>query len=234
MTVVEGPLKGLRLGEGPLAPAGIPTPEAHDRASEGGDGAISTRYESTIYERVAWLEDERPFEERHAVLYVRAVLASLDESLCLAPPNGEYQAVQRLYRALAWAVPEAISMDGQGISVDAVGTSRWRAEFTAGIAQLRVTGQNAFTPGERTEDGLRELRWRINRIVLKVADEYLDGADRRTALVKIASPAFAFIAGGGEGLTPWTDEWTEPFGLRLTEAEAVAHQVLDTYLNPQD
>ena len=181
---------------------------------------ISPLVASSWERQMAWLQDERSFEERHVPLYVHAVLEGLDETLYL--PWSEFYAsasTSKLYDALTWAVPVAISLSERGVSIGEVGTANWRREIADGVNRMRVDRESLFEVSRQTD-----------KLVDIEMGRYHGDPDRETALVMAARPAFAFLAGGGEGLSfengVYNPEWDERFEARLVEAESAARQAL--------
>ena len=181
---------------------------------------ISPLVASSWDRRMAWLQDERSFEERHVPLYVHAVLEGLDETLYL--PWSEFYAsasTSKLYDALTWAVPVAISLSERGVSIGEVGTANWCREIADGVNRMRVDRESLFEVSRKT-----------GKLVDIEMGRHHGDPDRETALVMAARPAFAFLASGGEGLSfengVYNPEWDERFEARLVEAESAARQAL--------
>ena len=169
---------------------------------------------------MAWLQDERSFEERHVPLYVHAVLEGLDKTLYLPSSQGHASAeTSKLDDALTWAVPVAISLSERGVSIGEVGTANWRREIADGVNRMRVDRESLFEVSRKTD-----------KLVDIEMGRHHGDPDRETALVMAARPAFAFLAGGGEGLSfengLYNPEWDERFEARLVEAESAARQAL--------
>ncbi len=201
--------------------AGI-APQAHKRRELHHVNELSAPTSDIWGRRMAWLSDERAFTEDHVSLYIHVVVEGLDKTLY--QPSSQFYGsseTSKLYDALTWAVPLAISLSEAGTSVEEIGTDVWRREIADGVGRMRVD-----------REALYEVSRQTDKLVDIAMGSHHKDPDRVQALVMSVRPALAFLAGQGEGLNfdngDYNPEWDYRFEARLVEAESAARQALSS------
>ena len=205
MRVTSGPMKGLALGEGPLAP-------------------LASTLSVSWYDRhVEWLADERAFDERHVSFYARVVVEVLDEYLYMNTSTGTRSSFSappqeggNVMTAITFALPYSITLFESDMDLPFSARETWCQDVAVGVNRMRSS-----------EEGLFEVMRGLQPISTKLADRHFDESNRSVAVFKIAAAALAYLVAGPEGLDydffgPTVYDrvtWGDAFQAHLDEAE---------------